>query len=97
MCGYILLHPCLLCTFIYIPIRARLPNGGDSGRHSPGIDLRFWQCRHTYSLPGPLHFCTSDGDELVEDTSWSRTKRGPSLAELLRRVEVRSEEPDFVA
>lgn len=32
---------------------------------------------------------TADGDELVEDTSWSRTKRGPSLAELLQRVEVR--------
>lgn len=32
--------------------------------------------------------CTSDGDELVEDISWSRTKRGPTLAELLRRVEV---------
>lgn len=33
-------------------------------------------------------FCTSDGDELVEDISWSRKKRGPTLAELLRRVEV---------
>ena len=31
----------------------------------------------------------ADGDELVEDTSWSRTKGGPSLAELLQRVEVR--------
>lgn len=34
--------------------------------------------------------CTqpSDGDELVEDANWSHTKRGPSLAELLQRVEV---------
>lgn len=33
----------------------------------------------------------ADGDELVEDSSWSLTRRGPSLAELLQRVEVRHE------
>ncbi|CAM9740784.1 unnamed protein product [Scytosiphon promiscuus] len=38
-------------------------------------------------VEGLKGFFHSDGDELVEDTGWSSPKRGPSLAELLRRVE----------
>eukprot|EP00904_Undaria_pinnatifida_P011164 jgi/Undpi1/7178/HiC_scaffold_22.g09652.m1 len=39
------------------------------------------------AVEGLKSFFHSGRDELIEDTSWSHTKHGPSLAELLQRIE----------